>query len=361
MALSTHHHLNSPSHGRGICGEVPFCGPISQKGIRISSELGSALIAGYKLGSCVALLAAVLSAGGLAASTSRNVISKAAALARAGNAKQAESLLRSAARDAPDSAELHGALGKLLFTEQNYPDAVQELNQAEQMDPDSREYNMLLAAALLGAKRYGVARNFLLAVQPRFEQYPEFHYSLGLAYYNLVDIAKSKIELTEAIRLDPKQDRARFLLATCIASEGDFTKAAEILRGLVKGYPRNAIYWATFADVLRQADSANRPEALRACRRALAIEPGYPHGQFVMATILMEGGDFAGARVLLERLERVSPKELEAHVGLARVYARLGKTDLARKETEIVNKLQQEEASENAGKAATPSNPATQP
>jgi predicted Zn-dependent protease len=303
----------------------------------------------------VALLGALLSVGTAVASADQDTISKASALARSGNRRQAEDLLRGALAAEPDSAALHGALGKLLFTEQKYPDAVQELNQAEQFDPDSREYNMLLAAALLGAKRYGVARNFLLAVQPRFEQYPEFHYSLGLTYYNLADIAKSKSELAEAIRLDPRQDRARFLLATCFASEGNYTKAADILRGLVRDYPRNAIYWATFADMLRQGDSADRAAALRACRRALAIEPGYPHGQFVMASILLEDGDYTGARTLLEQLERVSPNELEAHVGLARVYTRLGKPELARKETEIVKELQQEQSAADGGKAAATS------
>ena len=49
----------------------------------------------------------------------------------------------------------------------------------------------------------------------------------------------------------------------------------------------------------------------------------------------MEDGDFAGARSLLENLERVSPKELEAHVGLARVYTRLGKPELARKKRRL--------------------------
>jgi predicted Zn-dependent protease len=294
---------------------------------------------------CVFLLA-FFSAVCLAASTDKDAILTASALARTGKPKQAETLLRSAVAEHPDSASLRGALGKLLFTEHNYADAVQELNLAEQLDPDSREYNMLLGAALLGAKRYGLARNFLLAVQTRFQQYPEFHYSLGLAYYNLADIAKSKEELEEAIRLNPKLDQAQFMLATCVASEGNFSKAAEILRGLVKDHPRNAIYWTILGDTLRQMGEETRAEALHACRTALALEPGNPHAQFVMAVILLDSGDLAGARTLLERLERLSPKQIQAHVMLGRVYARLGKPDLARKEAEMVNQLQADQTSE---------------
>jgi protein O-GlcNAc transferase len=293
-----------------------------------------------------AVLAFALGACCLAA-TDADVVKHAAALAHSGRVKDAETLLRSAVSENADSATLHGALGTLLFEEQNYTDSVQELNQAEQLDPDSREYNMLLAAALLGAKRDGVAKTFLLAVEPRFKQYPEFHYSLGLAYYNMAQIAKSEAELKTAIKIDPKMDRANFLLAACYASGGEFAKAAATLRLLTASHPKNVIYWATLGDVLRQTGAANRPEALRACHKALAIDPGNAHAQFVLATTLLDAGDFAGACGLLEHLEQISPKELEAHVALARVYSRLGKLDLARKETEIVRKLQENPASDS--------------
>jgi protein O-GlcNAc transferase len=281
------------------------------------------------------------------AATANDAVTHASTLLRLGKVRQAETVLRSAAATYPDSAAVHGALGKLLFNEQQYKDAVQELNLAEQLAPDSREYNMLLAAALLGSKRYGVAVTFLHDVQPRFERYPEFHYSLGLAYYNLSQFTKAKEELEEALRLDPGLDRASFLLAACIASEGDFSKAADVLRHLTKAHPANVIYWTTLADVLRQMGSEERPEALRACHRALALKPGDPHTQFVLATILIEAGDLAGAKQLLERLERLSPNELEGHVALARLYQRMGQHELARKEKEIVERLQNEENGKN--------------
>jgi protein O-GlcNAc transferase len=281
------------------------------------------------------------------AATAEDAISEASALLGAGKVRQAETVLRSAATAYPDSAAVHAALGRLLFNDQNYKDAVQELNLAEQLAPDSREYNMLLAAALLGSKRYGVAVNFLQAVQPRFERYPEFHYSLGLAYYNLSQFTKAKEELEEALRLDPDLDRASFLLAACIASEGDFSKAADVLRHLTEAHPANVIYWTTLGDVLRQMGSEERPEALRACHRALALKPGDPHTQFVLATILLDTGDLAGAQQLLERLEKLSPNELEGHVALARVYERIGQHELARKEKEIVERLQNEDNGKN--------------
>jgi Tfp pilus assembly protein PilF len=59
----------------------------------------------------------------------------------------------------------------------------------------------------------------------------------------------------------------------------------------------------------------------------------------------MKNGDFDEARPLFENLVRLNPKELSAHVALAGIYGRLGEPGLARKETEIVNKLESEKAS----------------
>jgi regulator of sirC expression with transglutaminase-like and TPR domain len=48
-----------------------------------------------------------------------------------------------------------------------------------------------------------------------------------------------------------------------------------------------------------------------------------------------------------EHLVNLNPKELSAHIALARIYARMGERDLARKETEIVNRLESEHTSQH--------------
>jgi Flp pilus assembly protein TadD len=68
----------------------------------------------------------------------------------------------------------------------------------------------------------------------------------------------------------------------------------------------------------------------------------------VTATVLMQSGDFAGARPLFEHLVSLNPKEKSAHIALARIYARLGERERARKETQIVNQLETGQTSHNA-------------
>jgi Flp pilus assembly protein TadD len=268
----------------------------------------------------------------------QSAIAKASTLVLAGKPKQAEAVLRSAAEADPKSEAVHAALGRLLFKRQKYEDAVQELGLALQINPDSLENSLLLSEALIGWGHFGVAVDFLQAVQPKFGRSAEFHYDLGLAYYSENKIKEAKPEFQEAVRL----------LAACIAAQGDYAHAVDSFRKLAKGHPRNATYWATYAQMLTHLGSQNLPEALRACRRAQAIKPHDPHLQYVTATVLMQTGDFAGARPLFEHLVSLNPKELSAHIALARIYARMGERDLARRETEIVNRLESEPTSQSA-------------
>lgn len=292
----------------------------------------------------LALALPVLTSG----QTQRNdAVAKASTLARAGKIKQAEAVLRAAVATDPKSEALHSALGTLLLKQQNYEDAVQQLGLALQINPDSLQNTSLLAESLIAWQHFGVAVEFLQAVQAKFGSYAVFHYDLGLAYYSENKLNEAKSEFQEAIRLAPMLDHAEYLLAACIASEGNYTEALEIFRKLTNAHPNNATYWATLGQMLAEAGSANLPEAARACRRAQAIRPRDPHVQYVTATVLLKSGDFAAAKPLFEHLVKLNPKELSAHVALARIYGRLGERDLARKETQIVSQLEKEKAADN--------------
>src|SRR5262249_51243939 len=146
-------------------------------------------------------------------------------LVKAGNVSAGEKVLRTAVAASPKSEALHAALGKFLFKQKKYEDAVQELGAALQINPNSQENTLLLSEALIGWRHFGVAVDFLEAVRSKFGSAPEFHHYLGLAYYSENKIKEAKAEFQEAVRLAPKLDRSEYLLAACIATEGDYAQA----------------------------------------------------------------------------------------------------------------------------------------
>ena len=293
----------------------------------------------------------ILQIHGFAETSHENVIKQAAVLARAGKLQQAEVLLRSASAANPDSGTLHGDLGELLFEEHKYSDAAVELGQAAQQKPDSREYNLMAAEALIGWQHYATAVDFLRAIQPRFGNDFMYHYDLGLAYYYVGNINQAVVELEKSLQLSPNFERAKFLLANCLGY-GDAGKAIEIFRKLASEHPENSFYWASLGDMQRQA--GNAPEALKAVRKALALSPGDLYVQLAAAAVFVQTGDYASGRPLLEHLEKADPKVVNVHALLARIYARTGDSERARKEAEVAKQLRMEESAHQGASAQGP-------
>ena len=275
--------------------------------------------------------------------TQPDSVSRAKELIQLGELKQAEALLQSASQANPDSSNLHGLLGEVLFKEQKYEDSVQELGLAAQSNPDSLQYAVLLSEALIGWQHFGVAIDYLNAVRPKFEQHAEFHFDMGLALYSENNLKDAKPEFQQALRLKPDLAQASYLLASCVASEGDYSQAEGIFSALTRQHPRNSDYWTALAQVLSKENKAS--EAVRTSRRALALAPRNAHVQYVTATVLMQSGDISDAIPMFEKLERLDNRVLAVHVALARLYARQGRRDLAHKEAELAQQLQEKNPS----------------
>lgn len=263
---------------------------------------------------------------------------------KAGKLKQAEVLLQTASQANPNSSALHGLLGEVLLKEQKYEDSVQELGLAAQANPDSLEYAVLLAEALIGWQHFGVAVDYLNAVRPKFDRHAEFHYVLGLSFYSENILKDAKPEFETALRLNPDLAQASYLLAGCLASEGDYSRADSIFSALTTRHPTNANYWIARAQVL--ANENKSIEAVRAARRALSLAPRNTHVQYVTATVLMQAGNFSEAVPMFEKLERLDSSAVAVHVALARLYARQGHRELAHKEAELARQLQEKNPSQ---------------
>ena len=128
-------------------------------------------------------------------------------------------------------------------------------------------------------------------MRPKFGKIPEFHYDLGLAHYNMNKMSEAQGELQEALRLAPDSERTQFLLAACLASTGDSTKALDMLHKLVKEHPSNSMYWATLGQILGPMGGENSAEAVKVVHHALAVAPHDPHTQYVAATVFVQTGD----------------------------------------------------------------------
>lgn len=112
-------------------------------------------------------------------------------------------------------------------------------------------------------------------------------------------MAETIASLTEAVRRDPDNDNAWYMLGLALRDERRFDEAAQAFRRAMELMPRNAEYTAFVGEMLLLgATSANRPipeETERLFRRSLELEPGNPQARFYLATLKDQAGDHRGA------------------------------------------------------------------
>jgi tetratricopeptide (TPR) repeat protein len=262
-------------------------------------------------------------------------------LLASGKTEQAEKILRDAIANSQGSAELHAQLGMLLFQVKRHPEAIGELGRAVQLDESNSEYAMNLADALLAARRFSVAAEFLTAVKARFEKLPAYQYNLGLAHYGARNFAAALEHFREALKLAPNLHLARYFEGNCQAAIGDLEGARQSYRAALAASPDQPDYLFALAKVLSLSGPEHDPETIAMLEKTLALKPSHTPSKLYLALAFERSGRFNEARQLLEAVAGEHPDQIEPHAALARIYYRLKLRDKGDGASRIVRKLRE--------------------
>jgi cytochrome c-type biogenesis protein CcmH/NrfG len=262
-------------------------------------------------------------------------------LLAAGKTQEAEKRLRDALAQSPNSAELYAQLGILYHQLKRHAEAIEHLGRAVQLDEGNAEYAMGLADALLTARRFGVAAEFLTAVKPRFQKLPAYQYNLGLAYYGARNFAASLEHFRQALKLAPDLDLARYFEGNCLAATGDLEGAQQSYRAALARNPEQPDYLFALAKILSLSGPEHDPETIALLEKALALKPSHTPSQLYLALAFERSGRLGEARDLLEGVARDFPDQIEPHAALARIYYRLKQRDKGDEASRIVRKLRE--------------------
>lgn len=275
----------------------------------------------------------------------------AAILIEAGDPGAAEKVLRDSLARQPEQAKADAALGVILLNRKRYPEAAESLRQAVRLEPDSSEYAMAFAEALLLWKRDNQLIGFLKSVEPRFGGLPEFQYKLALAYYGAAKISETIGTLEKLLRMNPRrQDQIYFLLGNSYLTTGKLQDAEKAYRTAMQMNPKDPAYYEQFATVLRTEGPERVDEAIADLKRALQIEPSDASLALQLALCYESKGDIKSAAGPAEDAVRERPDLLPAHVALTRIYFRLGKRAEGQREKKTVAELEEKQRQLLAGK-----------
>jgi tetratricopeptide (TPR) repeat protein len=267
----------------------------------------------------------------------------------------AQEVLEQAVRAAPNSAEAHGKLGLLLSNKNQFETAVVELGTAAQLDPDSAEYSLGLAEALLLWGHYPAALELLTAIKTKFEKLPEFQYKLGLAYYGMHQYPLAIARFEAMARERPSLDLVQFFLANSYRAVGDLKRAELYYKRAIELNPRHASYYLALGQLLRKESEDRTDEAIAKIEEALRLDPSDVQSKQELALGYEQKANYPRAQSLLEEVVRQQPDLLSAHVALARIYYRERKKEWGDRERKTISQL---EARQQAQQSRPEKNPA---
>jgi len=246
-------------------------------------------------------------------------------------------------------ADLHNLLGKAYEADGQFDNTIVELQKAIQLAPREEAYVFDLAYVLLVHQNFDVAIQLLEPAKKIFTRSAQLELALGIANYGQRKFAEAVDAFLRTAELAPKIEQPYVFLARIIShAEGRLGEITEKFASFARDNPRNYLgHFLHAKGLIAQMGPAPSVEladqAERLLKKSISLNPTFWESEFELGVLLEGKKDFSAAARHLERAIQLSPKTPAPHYRLARVYDRVGKTEVAQAERVQHEKLTAEE------------------
>ncbi len=173
------------------------------------------------------------------------------------------------------------------------------------------------------------------AARKHFEQALQFdpNYTPALAglsilegfYYRNLDPRESRLRRAEqlarrALAIDPEIADAHAALGAVFGYMFDYARAAEECRQAIRLEPENALGWDLLSWALTYQQPPDAPEAEKAARESIRLEPSFMPAYYHLGRALLLQGRFQEAIAAFERAKELIPGSAIPDFGVAQVY-----------------------------------------
>ncbi|MPZ19251.1 MAG: tetratricopeptide repeat protein [Luteitalea sp.] len=235
--------------------------------------------------------------------------------------------------------EVEKVLGLSLHLQGRSADAVPWLERARAAGGDSLELSQVLAVAYLQTQQPDQVR----AVLARLFGVPSDSAAASLLTAQLMirheHNKSAEAALEQAVMKDPKLPRAHFLLGQLALFAGRYDEAVRWTEKELEVNPSDAMAFSQLGDAYVHLQKWE--PAIAALQRSIWINPYYSAPFILLGRAYMRMEQPAAAEGMLRRAVQYDPNNRQARYMLARVLQQLGRTDEAKRELAIMQKLPQ--------------------
>ncbi|MCY7375331.1 MAG: tetratricopeptide repeat protein [Pyrinomonadaceae bacterium] len=296
-------------------------------------------------------------------------------LLKTGDAAAAVGILQTALQSSPQNVKVKFWLGKAFYSQGNYRKTIENLSGiADKFPKNSSEQIQIVQ--MLGLSHYVLGQ--LAEAIPYFEKITqrqpengEVSYALGVSYIQTRQPAKSRetfaglfkvptnsalayllnakmhvrqqfeetaeIELNKALELDPKIPEVRFVLGELAIYRAEIDKGIELLKQEITLNPANAMAYYRLGEGLSR--QLKWDEAIPPLQKSIWLNPFFSGPYIVLGKVYLKKQDLGNAENLLRRSTQIDPNNFGAHYLLGQVLQQAGKTEEAKAEFALAEKL----------------------
>jgi tetratricopeptide (TPR) repeat protein len=252
-------------------------------------------------------------AGAASAPTSApgKTVGEALEMMKAGKNEEAIPILKDYADKNPNNAPVQFTLGKALVLTKKYDEAVPPLTKALSVNPNLAGAHFYLGIAHTEMGRDEEAIKEFQAEIPISPEQDAAYSNLASLYEKQGKLDPALENYKKAVEINPGRAELHASLASVYEKKGDQASASAEYKALAEIDPAHAaITWFNVGAIAKNNDK--NPDAVRAFKKALELDPGYAAAHRELGYALVKQGDFSEAVAHFKKYLELAPGASDA-------------------------------------------------
>lgn len=263
------------------------------------------------------------------------------ALFKTSRFRAAAQAFQSALHAAPGDQRLIILTGMAYYGAAKYAEAIPYLKRAAQNDPNSLSLRLTLAHSCLWAKQFPCVLATYKQILLLNAESAEADMLAGEAMDATGNVTGAIAQFRLAERANPKEPNVHFGLGYLLWTQKQYSEAQKEFQAELDNNPQHGKARAYFADTLVRQDDYARAEP--ELKKSIADEPMFALPYLDLGIIEAASGRNQDAIRAFKKAMALEPKDVDSHWRLARLYQSMGKREEARTEFARVTAMKRQQ------------------
>ena len=241
-------------------------------------------------------------------------------------------------KDSAERKEVTQLLGMSHYILGHLREAVPFLEQALAWSPSSIELAYALGMSAIQAQQEAKGRAAFAKMFRVAEDSPAAHFYAAQMMIRVELNEQAEAELKQALSKNPNLPQANFLLGVIAIQKSNFNESVVFMQKEIALNPGNAMAFYRLGDAFTR--QLKWDEAIPVLQKSVWLNPYFSGPYILLGKSYLKKRELASAEGMLRRAIQVDPNNKSAHYMLAQSYQQSGRTDEAKREFAIAEKLQ---------------------